>query len=481
VRTAASRLLVAVTSCLCVGAQAAAPAPELRAYVNEACVVADEPWLVPAEPLGEDQVARAGPITALVVGKLAEVLISHTIKASAGRISTDAERKDTRYAFARDTNLYRVDFNPQPTLSLNARLGCITLVAAVFSKEANCHQQYQPREPAAGFRGKPEHSWQATRADTSVTNVLRRSNICVEGAPRAVYEARFEFSSDGTAWRLVDAGYRVDRLLTSPEKRSERNVFYTLEVLQPTGTVSRGESLTMGLVRLGKVKAGSEGAEGAGSGPWLRVPPLNVEARRNYEQRTSLLQETWSEIGALERAMKRNEIVAEEVRQRRAAANGDLAKGLAAEETRLAVQQVTLRAELGARRAEYAALPRQSLEFMPVAIEIGLTETRSEQQALLVLANVMKQSSGFISSTAGGQIAIAARSVDAQAPLPSIVLEEDPGATLATARDAWHDARIAHRIAETPDERQFADARLAQARNNYEAQRRALGLGELVR
>ncbi len=280
-------------------------------------------------------------------------------------------------------------------------------------RTSGCHDQYQPREPAAGFRGRPEHEWQATRADTTVANVLRRSNICVDGAPRAVYEARFEFSPDGTAWRLVDAGYRVDKLLTAPEARSERNVFYTLEVLQPSGNVTRGESLTMGLVSLGKLKAGSAGEEGASNGPWLRVPPLNVEARRNYEQRTSLLQETWSEIGALERAVKRNDVVAAEVRQRRAAAKGDLAKGLAAEETRLAVQRVTLEAELGARRGEYAALPRQALEFMPVAIEVGLTETRSEQPRLMVLADVMKQSSGFIGSTAGGQLASVTRSVDA--------------------------------------------------------------------
>lgn len=458
--------------CASVVARAATPAPELRAYVNESCVVADEPWLVPAEKLGDDQTSRAGPLTALVVGKVAEVLISHTIKATAGRISAGAERKDTKYAFARDTNLYRVDFSPQPTLALNARLGCITLVAGTFSKAVSCHDDYQPREPAAGFRGKPEHEWVATRADTSVANVLRRSNICVDGTPRAVYEARFEFSPDRTAWRLVDAGYRVDRLLTAPEARSERNVFYTLEVLQPSGTASRGESLTMGLVSLGKLKAGSTGEEGAPSGPWLRVPALNVEARRTYEQRTALLQETWSEIGALERAIRRNDVIAAEVKQRRTAAKGDLAKGLAAEETRLAVQRVTLEAELGARRAEYAALPRQSLEFMPVAIEVGLTESRSEQPGLLVFAEVMKQSSGFIGSTAGGQLAAVSRSVSTE---PDAATDG-----IVAARDAWHDARVLQRIAESPEEHRHAGEQLMQARGRYDAQRRALGLEALL-
>jgi len=442
----------------------------LRAYVNDSCIVADEPWLAPSETLGEDQTSRAGPLTALVVGKLAEVLVSHTIKATAGRISADAARKDTRYAFARDTHLYRVDYTPQPALALNARLGCITLVAATFSKAEFCHDRYEPREPAPGFRGRPEHEWEATRRDTSIANVLRRSNVCVEGAPRAVYEARFEFSPDGTAWRLVDAGYHVDRLLTAADARSERNVFYTLEVLQPSGTASRGESLTTGLVTVGKLKAGSRrDDEAVGNIPWLRVPSLNPDARRTFEQRTALLQESWAEIGALERALKRNDAIAAEVKSRRAAAKGDLAKGLAAEETRLAVQRVTLEAELAARRSEYAALPRPPLELMPVAIEVGLTESRSEQPGLLVLAEVMKQSSGFIGTTAG-QLASVPRSIDAL-PRPEVNVER-----LATARDAWHDARIAVRIADSPDERAQSESRLVAARADYDVQRRAFGL-----
>jgi hypothetical protein len=228
--------------------------------------------------------------------------------------------------------------------------------------------------------------------------------------------------------------------------------------------------LTLGLVTLGKLKGGSTGAEAGGNGPWVRVPPLNAEARRGYEQRTGLLQESWAEIGALERALKRNDVIAAEVRQRRASAKGDLARGLAAEETRLAVQRVTLEAELGARRAEYAALPRQSLELMPVAIEIGLTETRSEQPGLLVLAEVMKQSSGFIGSTAG-QLASVARSVDARPP------PEDPGVRLGSTRDAWHDARVAQRLAQTAEEREAANGAMTAARMDYENARRAAGLG----
>lgn len=451
-------------------AAAKAPAPELRAFLNESCVLADEPWLLPedARP-ASDAFSRAGPLTALVVGKLAEVLISHSIKATAGRISASAERKDTRYAFARETNLYRAEFVPQPALALNARLGCITLVAGRFASVASCHEQYVPRTLMPELRGRPESEWRSTRTDDSTMNVLRRSDICTEGAPRSVYEARFEFSPDGTAWRLIDAGYRVDSLLAATGKRTERNVFYTLEVLQPSGTAARGDSLTTGMVSLGTVRAGAKGDGVLKPGAWLRVPALSVEARRTYEQRTAVHLESWAEIGALERALARNDRILAEVRQKRQAARGELARGLVVEENRLGVQRVTLQAELAARREEYATLPRQRFEFMPVAIEVGLTETKSDQPALLAMAEVMKQSSGFIGATAG-QLA-AARSVSAGD-------EADPGTTLARARDDWHDARVAHRFADTAEAEGAARTRLASSREAYRDVRMQIGLGE---
>jgi hypothetical protein len=482
----AQACVAVVVACACVPvafaatskAKPAAPTPELRAFVNESCVVADEPWLVPAEKLGDDQTSRAGPLIVLAVSKLAEVLVSHTVKATAGRISADAARKDTHYAFARDTNLYRVDFTPQPQLVLNGRLGCITLVAATFAATPGCQVQYQPKEPADGFRGKPEGQWQATRSDTSLANVLRRSDICVEDAPHAVFEARFEFSADGSAWRLINAGYQIDHLLTTKSARDERNVFYTLEVLQPSGTALRGESLTKGIVALGNVRSGARGDEEGGKGAWLRVPTLNADARRTYEQRTALVNETWSEIGALERALKRNQSVSAELGTRKATAKGELLKGLTAEEARLAIQQVTIEAELKARREEYASLPHQSLEFMPVAIEVGLTETRSEQPALLALSEVMKQSSGFIGGAAG-QLANVSRSIDLEAPTvrkaPSTAAASS---TLGAARDAWQEARLAQKLATTAEERTRAEADLAKARATYAARRRDAGLSE---
>ena len=119
---------------------------------------------------------------------------------------------------------------------------------------------------------------------------------------------------------------------------------------------------------------------------------------------------------------------------------------------------------------EYAALPTQSHEFMPVGIEVGLTESRSEQPALLALASVMKQSSGFIGATAG-QFAQIPRSVPlaAQGPL-------DPEQGLVQARSAWHDARVALKIADSPQEQARATSTLSHARAAYSQVRLQAGL-----
>jgi hypothetical protein len=455
---------------------AAAPAgPELRAFVHEACVVADEPWLLPPEnDATPDQASRALPLAALVVGKLAEVLVGGAVKATAGRISASAARKDTRYAYARETNLYRVQFDPAPRLDLNASLGCMTLVAARFADGASCREQYQPRTLGPGFRGRPESEWRTTRTDEGLGNVLRRADICVDGQPQSVYEARFEFSPDGTAWRLQNAGYHVAKLLTTPDERGERNVFFTLEVLQPGGASGRGESLTTGIVTLGSVHPGARGEDTGKPSPWLRVPAMSVEARRTYEARTAVHQESWAEIGSLERALQRNERVLAEVRQRRGTtSDATLAQGLGTEEARLAVQRVTLEAELSARRAEYAGLPHVGQDFMPVAIEVGLTESRSEKPALLALAGVIQQNSGLIASTAS-RLTVS-RGVDVAGGAPAATAASDPAA-LEAARVAWHDARVAARLAGSEAEKAAAAKALERAARDYRAQGLAAGL-----
>jgi len=438
----------------------AAPDPvEVRAYVNDSCIVADEPFYMPTAPA---TTARALPLVGIVVGKLAELMLRSAVKATAGKISSGAARKDTRYAVVRQANLFRVDLDPAPSLNLNARLGCMTIVAGKFQPdESECAAAYLPRELAAETAALPVAQWRTVRTDDSLANPLRRANVCTEGEPRAVYEARFEFSGDGTAYRLQNAGYRVNSLLTTDKPAATRSVFYTLEISQPARDASN-EVLSTAWVNLGTVSAGDRVAAAVGeAGKWLRVPALSVEARRAYEEQTRVHQSVAAEIEALERAVMRNRRMLSGIEERMSEANAGVAKGLKQQALKTQVQIETLSAELDARKAEYADLPQQSLEFMPVSIEVGVTEKTSEKRALMALAQVIDSSSGEIASVATS--GLIQRSIDTPA---------DPGAKLAKARADYFDAKVALQEQDTLDTRQ----KFAQATETYRAARAALGL-----
>ena len=93
------------------------------------------------------------------------------------------------------------------------------MAAAKFEPEpADCTAEYHPKELARETMGLPQSEWKTSRTDDSTENQLRRANICVVDKAHAVYESRFEFSNDGTAYRLKDAGYRIESLLTTPDK-----------------------------------------------------------------------------------------------------------------------------------------------------------------------------------------------------------------------------------------------------------------------
>ena len=460
-------------------ASAAAPKVEIRAYVNETCIVADEPFLLPHAEAGEGTVARSA-LLALVVGKIAEALVSQAVKSSAGRIRSGAARKDTRYAVVKETNLYRSTLDPAPDVELNGQLGCMTIVAARFNDEAaGCQQHYLPKTLARDVAALPRDQWRSDRTDDTAANPLRRANICTDGEPASVYESRFEFSPDGTAYRLNDAGYRVDALLTSKDPAAKRAVFYTLEISQPTGA-GKADVLTTALVNLGRVGAGARGAPTAGlEGPWLRVPAMSPEARRAYEEQTRVHQEVSAQIDALERAIARSQRVMAGLDERIAASRAALAGPLRQERLRHEVQRQTCEVELEARRAEYAELPKQTLAFMPVSIEVGVTETKSEKPLLLAVANVMQQNSGQIASvttTVAATLTGFGRSVDA------VQGATDPlTAQLDAARATYYDARLGSTLASAapaanPVGADAGSSDLVAARDAYNAARQALGL-----
>jgi hypothetical protein len=318
----------------------------------------------------------------------------------------------------------------------------------------------------------PESEWKATRSDESIENQLRRANICVDGNARAVYEARFEFSEDRTAYRMRSAGYHIESLLTTKDKGASRSAIYTLEISQP-GKTNERETLSTAWVNLGTVTAGAHSTGTASdSPPWLRVPALTVEARRAYDEKTRVHQQVMGEIDALKRALTRNQRLLAGLDERMAAASGDLVAGLAQERTRVAVQIQTQQAELDASNAEYQDLPQTPLEFMPVTIQVAVTETQSEQAALLALASVINSNAAQLASAGGSA---SANLFSKELKLPGDSASANAAAELELARSSYYDALVQARTGggAAPGE---SGATLAQARSRYNDARQALGL-----
>jgi hypothetical protein len=453
----------------------------VRAFVNDTCIIADEPFYMPVPPPKDgDSQARAKflPLLGLVVGKLAELYINNKIKNSANHYKAGVARKDTRYAISSEMNLYRAEFEPAPSLVLNAALGCMTVVAGTFKPEAtDCTQAYVPKTISPDSIGKPEQEWQTSRTDDSIANQLRRANICIEGDAKAVYEARFEFSKDGTAYRLKDAGYRIDSLLTTDAKGVSRNTLYTLKISNPSAT-DQQEVLSSAWVNIGSVTAGAHSpGKGGEDAPWLRVPPLSTEARRAFDDKTRIPQQVSGEIEALERALTRNQRILASMDQRIAAATPDMLDGLKQERTRIAVQGQSQAAELEARKAEYHDLQLGTLEFMPVTIEVAVTETESEKAAQVALADIVGNNSdvvaGYVGTATTNLLSKSVRGGD---------LQIDTGgadtADYESARAQYFDALVAANLTDGAAA-QDAQRSLLEAKNKYNLARVSLGLEQI--
>jgi hypothetical protein len=455
----------------------------VRAYVNDTCIIADEPFFLPVAPPkdGSDQAsAKFLPLLGLVVGKLAELFINHEIQSSANRYKAGAARKDTRYAATRQMNLYRAGFEPVPALEINANLGCMTIVAANFKADAaDCTAAYVPKSLAKDSIGQLQSEWKTSRTDDSIENQLRRANICIEGKAHAVYEARFEFSADGTAYRLKDAGYRIDTLLTTEKPGASRTVLYTLKISNPS-TTDQQEVLSRAWVNIGTITAGSRShGSGGDAAPWLRVPPLSIEARRNFDEKTKIQQQVAGEIEALQRALTRNQRLLAGLDQRIAKAGPDLVDGLKQERTRVAVQNQAQSAELDAQRAGYQDLPRAPLEFMPVTIEVAVTETETEKKAQVALAELVGGNSDLVASAVGNA---ATGLISKSASLNDIKIAPDSAdvaGALEHARAGYFDALVAVHSSSSAPARRDLERALAVEKDKYNEARRSAGLEQI--
>jgi hypothetical protein len=202
---------------------------------------------------------------------------------------------------------------------------------------------------------------------------------------------------------------------------------------------------------------------------------LSADARRKYDADTRVHQEAIGELEALRRAHTRNQRMLAGLDQRIAAAGPDIAEGLRQERLRIAVQDQSQAAEIEARTAEYQDLPRTPMEFMPVSIEVAVTESESEDKARLALADVIGKAGGTVASALGGA---ATGALSKSLSAAELRLEPDPapGSDIDRARDRYFDALVDERSHAGGADRDESQRRLAAAREDYNEKRRSLGL-----
>ncbi len=434
--------------------------PVLRAYVSDLCIVADEPFYLPES----DNLFIARPFlgTGLLIRQLAQAMIFGVVRGSIGRISAGAARQDTQYILAKDINLYFADLADSPRLSLNEQLGCVTIVAGQFeSDRIDCTSAYIPRLISEDMAARPETEWTSARSNNSAENILKRANVCLDGPALSVYEARFMYSDDRTAFRLLSAGYWINALLSTTRKRAFRHLIYTFEIHEPS---RRGHAtlLTAAWINVGQVSAGASSTDvrDVDRSDWLQVPQISRATMQAYDRDTAIHQDVFGQIEALERSLVRNKRVLAGIKKRRDTARPDLKTKLHEEVTSIEFRILRSEAILDASRDEYAALSQARRQYMPVTIEIGVTETRSERKATMVLGQFLKSNRELIAASAAGLVA-----------LPRSVSSTDDH--LGVARSDYYDALVVLEATPADEPELYGDAerQLVLAKQRYNAAR----------
>ncbi len=438
-----------------------------RVFINSTCIITDEPFLLPESD--DEATARVAPLFGILVSRLASTLIGAVIEGSAGGLGAQAARKDTKYVTAKDFDLYLADLSESPATSINPRLGCITVVAGRFHPHSlDCTGDYIPREVSVESLQLPQSEWQTTRSDNSVENILRRANVCMIGQTKSVYEARILFSDDKTAYRMNNAGYWINSLMSTKSSRASRNLLYTLEIVEPSAG-SGGRVLSTAWVNIGQVSAG-DNAQGGRRSDWLQVPPMSRSAQRAHDSDTAIHEDVIGEIGALERTVVRDARLLASIQERAKTANPAVRERLEMEMARISVRIVTKEAMLEARRAEYDDLPQSTLLYMPVTMRFGIIETRSERKAMQMLAATLEANSNTLAHAASAVIGID-RSLN----------PESVPADMKVLRDSYFDALVAVNtsLSDSNNEIEELERELTLAKESYNAARLARGLSPI--
>ncbi len=438
-----------------------------RVFINSNCIITDEPFLLPQSD--DEATARVVPLFGILVSKLASALISTVIEGSVGGLGGQAARKDTKYVTAKDFNLYLADLSESPATSINRRLGCITVVAGQFHPDSlDCTGDYIPREVSVESVQLSQSEWQTTRTDNSVENILRRANVCMAGQTKSVYEARILFSDDKTAYRMNNAGYWINSLMSTKSTTASRNLLYTLEIVAPSAG-GGGPALSTAWVSIGQVTAGDT-AIGGDHSDWLRVPPMSRSARQAHASDTAIHQEVIGQIEALERAVVRDSRLLAGIQERARTASPEVREGLEKEMAKIGVRLVTKEAMLEARLGEYDDLPQSRLLYMPVTMRFGITETRSERKTMQMVAAILEANSKVLADTASEMIGID-RSLNL----------ETTEADLEILRESYFDALVAVNtsLPDSNNEVEELERELILAKESYNAARLATGLSPI--
>ncbi len=400
-------------------------------FANDSCIVSDEPFLLPR--LADGSNVRFMSLLGAIATKVTATILTGVVQGAMSSVSEAAARRETTYASATDFNFYSADLSQSLDVSVNSRFSCITAVAGQFeANSVDCTAEYVPKEVALESLDLPKSQWQSTRKDNSLANILKRANVCMSGAPKSVFEARMVLSADRSAYRLENAGYWIDSLISTDSRRARKHLMYTLEILEPN---DGGEEIVLSTawVNVGAVKAGSMAPEGGAisQSDWLRVPPMSQSAQAALDSDTAVHRDVLGHIDVLERDVARDNELLRGLAARAASSSADVRARLEQEMTNVKVRIATAEAMLDARRAEYANLPRPKLMFMPTTLRFGVTESRSEKRALRSLKVILNATR---SARAGDQNASrgSAREVDRLPPAsrtaPRMIVRDMPDA-----------------------------------------------------
>lgn len=186
-----------------------------------------------------------------------------------------------------------------------------------------------------------------------------------------------------------------------------------------------------------------------------------------------------TKIEALKRGITRNQRILAGLDQRIAIADADVAHGLKDERTRVPVQAQAQAAELDARNAECKDLPHTPLEFMPVRIEVAVTESQSEKKAQVALAEIFGAKSAVAAPVpVNAPSGLVSRSVAA-----GEVITDPDGADAATglerARAQYFDVWAEIQVSAPGGAIEELKHRITVAKAAYNAARRSIGLEQI--